>query len=107
MFCLCIVDVYPLTGDDETSRMKSVRRGEQMNPLIEFCLSSLGNGGYEAMRILEEDPDLDIMEYGCLDHCDLCAETLYALVNGEVVTAETPDALVKAIYRYIEENPLF
>lgn len=78
-----------------------------MNPIIEFCISNLGMGGYEAMQKLEEDPDLDIVEYGCLDQCDLCAETLYALVNGEVVTGESPDDLVKNIYQYIEDNPMF
>ncbi|MCJ8009450.1 YuzB family protein [Lederbergia wuyishanensis] len=78
-----------------------------LNPIIEFCISNLGSGGYEALQVLEEDPNLDIVEYGCLDHCDLCAESLYALVNGEVVTGETPEMLVKAIYQYIEENPMF
>lgn len=78
-----------------------------MNPIVEFCLSNLGSGGYEALQILEQDPDLDIVEYGCLDHCGLCGETLYALVNGEVVTGETPEGLVKAIYTFIEENPMF
>lgn len=78
-----------------------------MNPIIEFCMSNLGMGGYVALEILEEDPNLDIIEYGCLDHCELCAETLYALVNGDVVTAETPEKLVEAIYKYIEENPMF
>lgn len=78
-----------------------------MNPIIEFCISNLGSGGYEALQVLEEDADLDIVEYGCLDHCGLCGETLYALVNGDVVTGDTPDGLVKAIYQYIEENPMF
>ena len=78
-----------------------------MNPIIEFCISNLGAGGYEAMQVLEQDPELDIVEYGCLDHCGLCAETIYALVNGDVVTAETPDQLVKAIYQYLEDNPMF
>ncbi|MFC5464334.1 YuzB family protein [Lederbergia graminis] len=78
-----------------------------MNPIIEFCISNLGSGGYEALQILEEDPDLDIVEYGCLDHCGLCGETLYALVNGDVVTAETPENLIAAIYQHLKDNPMF
>jgi uncharacterized protein YuzB (UPF0349 family) len=31
---------------------------------------------------------------------------LYALVNGEVVTGETPEQLVDHIYQFLEENPL-
>ena len=33
--------------------------------------------------------------------------TLYALVNGEVVTGNTPDELVDNIYQYLDENPMF
>ncbi|MBS4208537.1 YuzB family protein [Bacillus sp. FJAT-50079] len=78
-----------------------------MNPIIEFCLSNLSSGGYEAMEILEQDPDLDIVEYGCLDHCGICDEGLFALVNGDVVKGTSPEDLVRAIYQYIEENPMF
>ncbi|HEY4552111.1 MAG TPA: YuzB family protein [Bacillaceae bacterium] len=78
-----------------------------MNPIIEFCVSNLASGGYEALQMLEEDPNLDIVEYGCLDHCGLCGESLFALVNGEAVTGETPEDLVRNIYQYIEENPMF
>lgn len=78
-----------------------------MNPIIEFCVSNLGYGSYEAMLKLEEDPDLDVIEYGCLDHCDLCGESLYALVNGDVVTGDSSESLVKNIYQYLEDNPMF
>lgn len=59
------------------------------------------------MEILEKDYDLDVIEYGCLGYCGKCAETLFALVNGEVVTADTPDELVENIYQFLEENPMF
>lgn len=78
-----------------------------VNPIVEFCISNLANGSQETLEALEKDPNLDVLEYGCLSYCTLCAESLYALVNGEVVEAETPDELTKNIYQYIEENPLF
>jgi uncharacterized protein YuzB (UPF0349 family) len=59
------------------------------------------------LEILEKDPNLDIIEYGCLSYCGKCAQSLFALVNGEVVTGETPEQLVDNIYKYLEENPLF
>ncbi|MGM9919695.1 MAG: DUF1450 domain-containing protein, partial [Bhargavaea sp.] len=49
----------------------------------------------------------DVLEYGCLSFCSQCAESLYAVVNGEIVEGETPDELKENIYRFIEENPLF
>jgi uncharacterized protein YuzB (UPF0349 family) len=76
-------------------------------PIIEFCVSNLASGAQKALEILEKDPNLDIIEYGCLGYCGICAQTLYALVNGEVVRGKTPEELVENIYQYLEENPMF
>lgn len=78
-----------------------------IKPIIEFCVSNLANGSQKALEKLEKDPNLDVIEYGCLGYCGICARNLYALVNGEVVTGETPDDLVDKIYQYLEENPMF
>ncbi|HWI47960.1 YuzB family protein [Rummeliibacillus sp. NPDC094406] len=78
-----------------------------MNPLVEFCVSNLANGSQETFEVLEKDPNIDVLEYGCLSYCTRCSDTLYALVNGEMVEAETPEELTKKIYQFIEENPLF
>jgi uncharacterized protein YuzB (UPF0349 family) len=78
-----------------------------MRPIIEFCISNLANGAQKALEQLERDPNLDIIEYGCLSYCGKCARSLYALVNGEPVSADSPDELVEKIYHYLDENPLF
>ncbi|MTD31793.1 YuzB family protein [Planomicrobium sp. YIM 101495] len=78
-----------------------------MNPIVEFCISNLANGAQSCFEELEKDPSLDVLEYGCLSYCSTCAETLFALVNGEIVEAETPEELTRKIYEFIEENPLF
>lgn len=78
-----------------------------IKPIIEFCISNLANGSQRAREILERDLNLDIIEYGCLGYCGKCASTLYALVNGEMVTGTTPDELVENIYQYLEDNPMF
>ena len=76
-------------------------------PIVEFCMSNLASGSQEALEILEQYPNMDVVEYGCLGYCGKCAESLYALVNGEVVTGETPKELVDNIYKHLEENPMF
>lgn len=76
-------------------------------PIIEFCISNLAGGSQRAREVLERDSNLDIIEYGCLSHCGKCDRTHFALVNGEVVTGETPDRLVENIYQYLEENSIF
>ncbi|MCD7036246.1 YuzB family protein [Metabacillus sp. GX 13764] len=78
-----------------------------MKPIIEFCISNLANGSQKALEQLEKDPNLDIVEYGCLGYCGKCFESLYALVNGEAVAGETPEELVDNIYQHLEENPMF
>ncbi|MFO1445318.1 YuzB family protein [Bacillus sp. Bva_UNVM-123] len=78
-----------------------------IKPIIEFCSSNLASGSQKAFEILEKDYDLDVIEYGCLGYCGKCAQSLFALVNGEVVAAETPDELVENIYQYLEDNPMF
>lgn len=78
-----------------------------IKPIIEFCISNLASGSQKALEILERDPNLDIIEYGCLGHCGKCAITLFALVNGDVVKGKTPEELVENIYQYLEENPMF
>ena len=78
-----------------------------MNPLVEFCVSNLANGSQETLEVLEKDPNIDVLEYGCLSYCTRCSDILYALVNGEMVEAETAEELTKKIYQFIEENPLF
>ncbi len=79
----------------------------ELKPIIEFCISNLASGAQKALEILERDPNFDVIEYGCLGYCGKCAQSLYALVNGEVVTGDTPEELVENIYQFLEENPMF
>ncbi|MGP4061418.1 YuzB family protein [Halobacillus litoralis] len=75
-----------------------------MNPLIEFCINNLVSGSQAAKAELEKDPDLDVVEYGCLRNCGLCSQTLYALVEGDRVMADTPEELVDKIYEQLDET---
>jgi uncharacterized protein YuzB (UPF0349 family) len=75
-----------------------------MRPIIEFCVNNLTPDVEKIKEELEKDPELDVVEYGCLGHCMTCAEGPYALVNGEVVTGETAEELLENIRRAIEER---
>jgi len=78
-----------------------------MFPIIEFCISNLASGTQEVKEQLEKDSDLDVIEYGCLSFCGQCSRSRFALVNGEVVTGDTNDELLKNIYKFLDENPMF
>ncbi|MCF6092439.1 DUF1450 domain-containing protein [Microaerobacter geothermalis] len=77
-----------------------------MKPLVEICQSNLALGTYKVLEALENDPDLDvdILEYGCLGNCGECFQNPYALVEGELISASTPDELLDKIKKYIKEN---
>ena len=78
-----------------------------LNTMVEFCISNLVQGAQTTYETLEKDPNIDLMEHGCLSYCTKCERSLYALVNGDIVQADTPEELTKKIYEYIEENPLW
>ncbi len=78
-----------------------------INPMVEFCIGNLVKGSQRVFETLQKDPNIDTIEYGCLSYCGICEDTLFAVVNGEIVKGSTPDGLLENIYQYIEENPMF
>ena len=75
-----------------------------MNPIVEFCASNMHHGTDRIMKKLEADPDIDVIEYGCLGNCGECYLFPYALVNGEIVAAETADMLYDKIMASVAEQ---
>ncbi|SFI86625.1 YuzB family protein [Thermoflavimicrobium dichotomicum] len=74
-----------------------------MRPLIEFCINNLTDDMLKIKKKLDEDYSVDVIEYGCLGYCGNCATHPYALVNGELVQADTAEELLEKIYKAIEE----
>ncbi|MFM9280439.1 YuzB family protein [Paenibacillus jiagnxiensis] len=72
-----------------------------MRPIIEFCSSNISTE--DVMPRLEENPEYDVVEYGCLNNCGQCYAQPYAMVNGEIVAADSPEALYDAIIAKIKE----
>ncbi|MGE5702197.1 MAG: DUF1450 domain-containing protein [Clostridia bacterium] len=79
-----------------------------MRPIVEFCNSNVSSYAKQVVHILEQNPDIDVMEYGCLGHCGECYMEPFALVDGEFVSAPTADELLAKInemLRRAEEAP--
>ncbi|GIP29875.1 YuzB family protein [Paenibacillus sp. J23TS9] len=74
-----------------------------MRPIIEFCTNNMHFGTDEVMDNLEENPDYDVIEYGCLSNCGQCAMMPFAMVNGEIIDADSADELYQAIMAKIKE----
>lgn len=74
-----------------------------MRPIIEFCASNAGHGTDPLRLKLEQNPDYDVIEYGCLNNCGQCYLAPFAMVEGEIVEAETAEELEQAIDTKIKE----
>jgi uncharacterized protein YuzB (UPF0349 family) len=72
-------------------------------PMIEFCASNMHHGTDRIMNVFEQNDEYEVTEYGCLGNCGECYLNPFALVDGEIVSAETADELhdniLKAIVR--------
>jgi uncharacterized protein YuzB (UPF0349 family) len=74
-----------------------------MRPIIEFCASNAGHGTDQLRTKLEQNPEYDVIEYGCLNNCGQCYLNPFAMVEGEIVDAETAHELEVAIDTKIKE----
>lgn len=73
-----------------------------IKPIVEFCASNMHHGTDRVMKALEQDPEVEVIEYGCLGNCGECYMFPYAYVNGEIVAAATADELLDAVQAAIE-----
>ncbi len=74
-----------------------------MFTLVEFCSSNMLKGTEELYQTLEADPEIDVLDYGCLGHCGLCSKAFFVLVEGKIVSATTPEKLLEKIYGRIDK----
>ncbi|MEK3669042.1 MULTISPECIES: YuzB family protein [unclassified Paenibacillus] len=74
-----------------------------MRPIIEFCASNIGHGTEKLKNKLEQNPEYDVVEYGCLNNCGQCYLQPFAMVDGEIIEAESAEGLEEAIEAAIKE----
>lgn len=77
-----------------------------MKPLVEFCVNNLTSDVLEIKKKLETEYALqvDVIEYGCLGYCGMCAIQPYALVDGDVIKGETASELLEKIIKKMDEK---
>jgi len=78
-----------------------------MKPLIEFCRSNYSWGTDKVKEKLEEDQELEVIEYGCLGRCSECLLRPFALVEGEYLEADSPEQLLLNIKEKLQEQDPF
>jgi len=89
------------------SLFKKKKEPQQLKNRVEFCMTNLSLGAADAYDVLAERSNIEIEESGCTSHCEICEQGIFAIVNGEIITAGDADALVQAIDEEIKQNPLY
>jgi len=89
------------------SLFKKNKKPQQMTNRVEFCMTNLSLGAADAYDVLVERSDIEIEESGCTSHCEICEQGIFAIVNGEIITAPDAPSLVQAVDEEIKQNPLF
>lgn len=75
-----------------------------MRAIVEFCTNNMHHGTDKIMSALEENPELDVIEYGCLGNCGQCYMEPYALVNGEIIASANTEELMEEIMAAINDD---
>ena len=68
-----------------------------MEPLIEYCEQNLAKGTELLLSDNEISENSDTVTYSCMNECALCAQTYFALFEGERLPGETPEILREKI----------
>ncbi|WP_082337468.1 DUF1450 domain-containing protein [Lysinibacillus sp. FJAT-14745] len=89
------------------SFFKKKKEPQQLKNRVEFYITNLSLGAADAYDVLIEKSNIEIEESGCTSHCEICEQGIFAIVNGEVVTADDAETLVKAIDEEIKQNPIY
>lgn len=70
---------------------------------IKFCENNFSHGTDEVMNKLKEEyDDASITAEACLGYCGDCAIGPFALVNDELIQADTADELYEEIKNALE-----
>ncbi len=72
--------------------------------VVEICVSNAHHGTEEIMQRLQQDPRIDVIEYGCLGNCGECYLAPFAMVDGVTVAVESVEELLGAIMHEIEKQ---
>lgn len=65
---------------------------------VKFCENNFSFGTEKVVKTLQENyKNIDVSVEGCLGYCGDCAVGPYALVDDEMIQADTADELLKKI----------
>lgn len=76
-----------------------------MDIKIQFCENNFQYGSEEVKtRLMDEFEEIDIEVFPCLALCRECAEGPYAIVNEEILQADSAEDLFQKLRNIIKED---
>ncbi|GAA0303377.1 uncharacterized protein YuzB (UPF0349 family) [Gracilibacillus halotolerans] len=69
---------------------------------VSFCIKNLARGSEITKQHLSNDPDFLVTEHFCQRKCKICKDSYYALIDGNIKSASTPEKLLDEIYAYLD-----
>lgn len=64
---------------------------------IDVCENNFALGTDKVVEELEKSNEFEIEVHGCLGYCGECCESLFVLLDGEMIQAETAEELLEEI----------
>ena len=64
---------------------------------IDICENNFALGTDKVKDELEKLGDFEVEAHGCLGYCGECFELPYVLLDGELVSADTPEELIEKL----------
>ncbi|MDI2588415.1 DUF1450 domain-containing protein [Psychrobacillus sp. NEAU-3TGS] len=77
----------------------------QFKNQIELCVSNRIYDSEEIDTLLNRE-DIELNEVGCNSQCEVCDIGYYAIVNGEVLCADSAPELLEKIDEELEQNSI-
>ncbi|MBS7577920.1 MULTISPECIES: DUF1450 domain-containing protein [unclassified Enterococcus] len=65
-----------------------------MKPVVEICLRNISKGSDILLQDEWLNQHADVITEGCLQFCELCADSFFVLVEGELISSRQADELL-------------
>ena len=64
---------------------------------VDICESNFALGTDKVVEELEKSQEFEVEVHGCLGHCGECCKTLFVLLDGEMISVDSPEKLLDEI----------
>jgi uncharacterized protein YuzB (UPF0349 family) len=86
------------------AHLRISQKGHISMHVVEFCASNRHHGLNEIIEQLENDENIEVIEFGCLGNCKQCWMKPFAVMEGKTIFADNSQQLLERIYQEIKNQ---